>query len=161
MRKTLNAAQNNPQEPCQGCLSWALLFTYSAACLTPSPPRPPPNLCQHLLLPQCLIAQARSAPSLPSLRKREVSPFPCCTHPALSSPGFLGSTDSLSGEGAREEVPQPSVGSCELFLNIPVAPCPMSVIMFKVSWSLPSQKPGSPKTGRILESQSCQTNGAR
>lgn len=87
--------------------------------------------CSHSAL-SAMTKPGALPPSLPPLRKTEVSPFPCRTHPALSSPGLLDSTDSLSGEGARE-VPQPSVGSCELFSNIPVAPCPMSTIMFKAS----------------------------
>lgn len=153
-----------PRNPARGSVfpGHCCLLTLPPAspCLRPNTP---PNLCQHLLLPQCLIShiQARSAPSLPSLRKTEVSPLPCRTHPALSSPGFLDSTDSLSGEGAREEVPQPRVGSCELFSNVPVAPCPMSTIMFKASWSLPAKIPGALKQGESWRAEPCQTNGAR
>lgn len=78
-------------------LFWALAFTYSTSCLTQSPPRALPNLCQCLLLPECLISHvpARRAPSLPLGNRTSESCVYLPSPPGLHTPSSFLS--KLSG----------------------------------------------------------------
>lgn len=82
-------------------LFWALKYTCPTACLTssPTPTLPVANLC--LLLPELLISLCPSQNSLPFPLPKENRtsyslPLDTYTHPALSSPRFLASADSLN-----------------------------------------------------------------
>lgn len=84
-------------------LFWALENTCPTAYLTssPTPALPMANLCQCLLFPELLISLCPSQNSLPFPLPKENRtsyslPLATCTHPALSSPRFLASADSLT-----------------------------------------------------------------